>query len=312
MTPHLPSLLLTLLTFTPPALSHSHLSHILINGVLYHGFDPRLNQPPNHPSRVGWSSAAFDDGFVAPANYAHPDIICHKAGTSPPAHAPVRPGDRVLVQWNGWPVGHVGPVLSYLAPCSGLKGSDWGCTGVDKTELRWTMLDGSLPVMELVDGRRRMGGVQGQRWATDVMIAANNSWTVAVPAGLETGAYVLRQEVVALHYAAERGGAQNYPVCVNLWVESEGHGAGGKGGLEMDAFDARGFYREDDPGLLVNVTTLTSYSVPGPTVAVGATPVQYSEQSAGIARVEGMPVVVAGGTATVAFSGNPTPTKGPG
>ncbi|KAK4123134.1 lytic polysaccharide monooxygenase [Parathielavia appendiculata] len=300
------SSILALIALTPTALSHSHLAHILINGQLYHGFDPRPNQA-NHPSRVSWSSAAADDGFVSPANYSHPDIICHTAAASPPAHAPVRPGDRIHVQWNGWPLGHVGPVLTYLAPCSRLKGSETGCTGVDKTELRWTKLDDSRPVMEPAPGRGRDGGVQGQRWATDVMIAANNSWLVAVPTGLETGAYVLRQETIALHYAGEKGGAQNYPLCVNLWVEG-GEGGGG-GGLKLDSFDAREFYREDDPGVLVNVTTLRSYSVPGPTVAVGATPVPYSEQTAGISRADGTPVVVTKGTGTVAFNGSPTPTK---
>ncbi|KAG7291087.1 hypothetical protein NEMBOFW57_001097 [Staphylotrichum longicolle] len=263
MPPPVLTTLLTLLTLAPPALSHSHLAHILVNGNLYHGFDPRPNQS-NYPSRVAWSTGATDDGFVTPANYSHPDIICHTAGVSPPAHAPVRAGDRVHVQWNGWPVGHIGPVLSYLAPCGGLKGSDTGCTGVDKTELRWTKVDDGLPAMELKKGAGENGGIPGQMWATDVMIAANNSWQVEIPKGLKSGPYVLRHETIALHFAGKKGGAQNYPLCVNLWVE------GGDGGMKMDGFDARGFYKESDPGVLLNVSAgLKSYVVPGPTVAAG-------------------------------------------
>jgi hypothetical protein len=257
---------------------------------------------------VGWSSAATDDGFVSSANYSHPDIICHTAGASPPAHALVKPGDRIHVQWNGWPLGHIGPVLTYLAPCSGLAGSDTGCTGVDKTALRWTKLDDSLPVLELIPGAGKNGGVPGQKWATDVLIAANNSWQVAVPAGLKTGAYVLRQETIALHYAGKKGGAQNYPLCVNLWVDSEG-GEERSEGLVMDSFDARGFYKEDDPGVLVNVTAgLKSYVVPGPTVAAGATPVPYSEQKMSLSRAEGTPVVVTRSSETLPFTGGATPT----
>ena len=293
--------LLALLSLPAPALTHSHLAHILINGQLYHGFDPRPNQPPNPPSRVGWSNTASDDGFVSPANYSTPDIICHTAGASPPAHAPVRAGDRVHVQWNGWPVGHVGPVLSYLAACA----SDTGCTGADKTALRWTKVDGSLPVVEQVTGAGAWGGVPGERWATDVMIAANNSWQVAIPAGLKTGAYVLRHEAIALHYAGKEGGAQNYPLCVNLWVE----GAAASAGFKMDGYDARGFYKEDDPGVLVNVTAgLKSYAVPGPTVAVGATPVPYAQQSPSASKAEGTPVVVTRSTETAPWTGGATAT----
>ncbi|KAK4153597.1 glycoside hydrolase [Chaetomidium leptoderma] len=305
MPPPLLTSLLTLFALTPTALSHSHLAHILVNGELYHGFDPRPNQL-NSPSRVGWSTGATDDGFVSPANYSHPDIICHTAGASPPAHAPVRAGDRIHVQWNGWPMGHVGPVLSYLAPCAGLEGAERGCTGVDKTELRWTKVDDSDPVMQREvegPGGPGMEGIPGQLWATDVMIAANNSWQVAIPRGLKPGPYVLRHETIALHYASKKDGAQNYPLCVNLWVE------GGDGGLAMDGFDAMGFYKEADPGVLVNVTAgLASYVVPGPTVVAGATPVPYAEQSLSLSRAEGTPVVVTRSTETVPFDGGATPT----
>ncbi|KAL2125852.1 hypothetical protein VTI74DRAFT_2498 [Chaetomium olivicolor] len=292
------SSLITLLFLTSSISAHSHLAHILINGQLYHGFDPRPNQV-NYPSRVTWSNAATDDGFVTPANYSHPDIICHTAGTSPPAHAPVRAGDKIHVQWNGWPIGHIGPVLSYLAPCNGTS----GCTDVDKTALRWTKVDDSRPVMELAPDAKdpEQEGVPGQKWATDVLVAANNSWQVAVPEGLKTGAYVLRHEIIALHFAGRKGGAQNYPICVNLWVE------GVDGGMVLDGFDARGFYKEEDPGVLVNVTAgLTQYVVPGPTVAVGATPIPYTLQQPSALMAEGTPVVVTRGTATTPFVATPT------
>jgi hypothetical protein len=53
-------------------------------------------------------------GFVSPANYSRPDIICHVGGTAPPAYGPVRAGDRIHMQWNGWPIGHVGPNLKHM------------------------------------------------------------------------------------------------------------------------------------------------------------------------------------------------------
>ncbi|AEO68763.1 7f569d78-07e4-482b-ac81-f2a2fe554cc7 [Thermothielavioides terrestris] len=316
MPPALPQLLttvLTALTLGSTALAHSHLAYIIVNGKLYQGFDPRPHQA-NYPSRVGWSTGAVDDGFVTPANYSTPDIICHIAGTSPAGHAPVRPGDRIHVQWNGWPVGHIGPVLSYLARCE----SDTGCTGQNKTALRWTKIDDSSPTMQNVAGAGTQGeGTPGKRWATDVLIAANNSWQVAVPAGLPTGAYVLRNEIIALHYAARKNGAQNYPLCMNLWVDASGDNSSvaattaavTAGGLQMDAYDARGFYKENDPGVLVNVTAaLSSYVVPGPTVAAGATPVPYAQQSPSVSTAAGTPVVVTRTSETAPYTGAMTPT----
>ncbi|GAB1320012.1 cellulase [Madurella fahalii] len=307
MPPHISALafassLLTFLALPAPSLTHSHLSHIIINGELYHGFDPRPNQS-NHPARVGWSSGAADDGFVSPLNYSHPDIICHTGGTSPRAHAPVRAGERIHVQWNGWPVGHVGPVLTYLARCESADGS--GCTGADKTGLRWTKVDDSAPVLVASQGAGiGRAPAPALRWATDVLIAANNSWQVQLPPGLPTGPYVLRQEIIALHYAAIRAGAQNYPLCINLWVE----GQAGAGGFRLDGFDAREFYRVDDPGVLVNVSAaMTGYVVPGPTVAAGAAPVPHAEQQKMVPRAEGTPVVVLQGTTTSPFGATATP-----
>jgi hypothetical protein len=78
----------------------------------------------------------------------------------------------------------------------------------------------------------------------------------------------------------------------------------------MDAFDARQLYKEDDPGILVNVTAgfRSTYVVPGPTVAVGASPVPYAQQSASVSRRDGTPVVVTRSTETVPFSEVATPT----
>jgi hypothetical protein len=79
----------------------------------------------------------------------------------------------------------------------------------------------------------------------------------------------------------------------------------------MDAFDARGFYKEDDPGVLVNVTAgIKSYAVPGPTVAAWATPVPYAEQTMSLSRTEGTPVVVTRSSETLPFTGGATPTVG--
>jgi hypothetical protein len=63
--------------------------------------------------------------------------------------------------------------------------------------------------------------------------------------------------------------------------------------------------------MLVNVSAaLTDDVVPGPTVAVGATPVPYQEQTISLLKAEGTPVVVTRSTETVPFVAAPTPTAG--
>ncbi|KAK4638918.1 hypothetical protein QC761_703390 [Podospora bellae-mahoneyi] len=296
--PSLSTSLLLLGAAASQALAHSHLAHILVNGVLYNGFDPRPNIA-NFPNRVGWSSSNADDGYVGPAEYASAEIICHKSGAPPSAHAPVRAGETVHIQWNGWPIGHVGPVLAYIAPC--LNTAD-GCGSVSKTNLRWTKLDDSDPV--LAPGEPGTWGSPAGKWATDVMIARNNSWQVEIPRGLKPGPYVLRHEIIALHYAKDKGGAQNYPVCMNLWVEAPVPAVPVPEPFKLDSFDARGFYKETDEGILIDVSaSLTGYVVPGPTVAPQARPVGHEQQRQMMSRANGTPVVVVRSTVTQKWTG---------
>lgn len=294
-----PSHLLAALSAATTALAHSHLAHILINGALYHGFDPRPSKP-NSPSRVAWSTSNLDDGYVPSSRYTHPDIACHISGTPVPAHAPVRPGDVIHVQWNGWPRDHQAPLLSYLAPCVGT--SD-GCASVNKTALEWTKIDDSAPVV--VD---QSNGAPGT-WSSHVMIARNNSWGVRVPRGTQGGAYVLRHEAIALHFAKEKGAAQSYPLCMNLWVDADEGGT--TGGQRVAPLDLSGgvvateLYGEEEEGILIDVFKVLTktYKVPGPTLARGAEPVPHSEQVMSMSRTEGVPVRVVG-TRTVPWTGS--------
>ncbi|KAK1833606.1 endo-1,4-beta-glucanase [Podospora conica] len=288
-----------LLAAATTALAHSHLAHILINGALYHGFDPRPNKS-NSPDRVAWSTGNPDDGYVPSTSYTDPSIACHIAGNSTPAHAPVRPGDVIHVQWNGWPRDHQAPLLSYLAPCTNTPD---GCASASAASLRWTKIDDSSPVV--VDQRAGAPGT----WSSHVMIARNNSWGVRVPRGTPGGAYVLRHEAIALHFAKDKGKAQNYPLCVNLWVDADNGGT--TGGQRVAPLDLSGgvpgteLYTPEHPGILIDVFKVltTTYAVPGPTMARGAEPVPHAEQTISVSRTEGVPVRVVG-TRTVPWTGS--------
>jgi len=287
------------------AAAHSHIDYVTVNGLVYPGYIPKLGAN-NSVQTAGWAQTALDDGFVPPSNYTSPDIICHKDGSPPRAHIPVSPGDKIHMQWNGWPASHQGPILSYLAPCDSTNTKDAdGCASVDKTKLEFTKIDDSAPVF-LNDS----GGPPGF-WSTNTLIASNNSWLIGLPTTLSPGAYVLRHELIALHYANRTDGAQNYPQCVNLWVTAAGAKQRAaarplrKRGTVANGLNRREkghlateMYHADDPGIKIDIyKPMTTYQIPGPTLASDAKPVPVASQSNMLPRAAGTPVLVSGTTA---------------
>ncbi|KAH8645367.1 glycosyl hydrolase family 61-domain-containing protein [Xylariales sp. PMI_506] len=61
-----------------------------------------------------------------------------------------------------------------------------------------------------IDGIGLINGSNPGFWASDVLIANNNTWVVQIPEELASGNYVLRHEIIALHSAESLDGAQNY------------------------------------------------------------------------------------------------------
>lgn len=210
-----------------------------------------VNQYPyssSPPDSIGWAETATDLGFVAPDAYASGDIICHRGGTNAKLSASVAAGGTVVMEWNTWPESHHGPVIDYMANCNG------DCATVDKSTLEFF----KIAEKGLVDDTASPG-----TWASDQLIANNNSWSITVPSTIAPGNYVLRHEIIALHSAGSTDGAQNYPQCINL--EVTGSGTDAPAGTLGEAL-----YTETDPGILVNIyTTGLTYTIPGPALYSG-------------------------------------------
>ncbi|PYH58885.1 lytic polysaccharide monooxygenase auxiliary activity family 9 protein [Aspergillus niger CBS 101883] len=231
---------------------HGYVSGAVIDGEYYGGYIvssyPYESDPPE---TIAWSTTATDLGFVDGSEYSDPDIICHKSAKPGAISADVKAGGTVELQWTDWPSSHHGPVLTYLANCNG------DCSDVTKTDLEFFKIDESGLISDTE--------VPGT-WATDNLISNNNSWTVTIPSTLEAGNYVLRHEIIALHSAENKDGAQNYPQCLNLKVT-------GSGSSTYSGTKGEALYKDTDPGILVNIyETLSSYDIPGPAIsAVSAT-----------------------------------------
>jgi len=235
----------TVLLAALPALvsAHGHVEQVQADGVWYQGWNAAFQYESPVPETVGWKADNLDNGFVSPDAFSTAAIVCHKSGASNGAYVNIKAGSTATFYWNTWPDSHKGPVIDYIAPCNG------DCGTPASTSLLWTKLD-------------QQGWISGSNpgtWATDSLIAANNTWTITIPSNLAAGNYVVRHEIIALHAAGSTNGAQAYPQCINFAVTGSGTGTPSGGVV------ATKFYTASDPGILFNIyTAFTSYTIPGP------------------------------------------------
>ncbi|KAI0904735.1 glycosyl hydrolase family 61-domain-containing protein [Ustulina deusta] len=232
--------------------AHSFVSNINIDRLMYDGFHPPA--PESHPLAVGWSTTAFDQGYVNQTGFTTEEIICHRGSRNANAHALVSAGDRIHVQWNGWPISHKGPVMDYLAYC----GQNQTCEKVDKNNLSFF----KISELGLLDGSNTTAG-PGGLWATDLLIANNNSWIVEIPPQIKQGFYVLRTEIIALHNARNDIGSQNYPQCLNIRIA-------GNGTVLPSGTSGKKLYDPNEPSVHLDIYEgLSTYKIPGPAVMSG-------------------------------------------
>ncbi|KAF7585394.1 hypothetical protein BBP40_011031 [Aspergillus hancockii] len=231
------------------AASHGHIDRIDIHGKSYGGF--LVDKYPSQqsvPDLIAWSTADTQDAYVQTFDYNQSNIICHQDAKPGVLAGEVAAGGRVTLHWSRWFQDHRGPVISYLANCNG------SCASVNKTKLEFFKIEEA----GLLNNSKSPG-----RWASDELMAANNTWTVRIPANIAAGNYVLRHEIIALHNAMKDNGAQAYMQCINLKVV-------GNGTATPKGIPATQFYKPTYPGILVDIfNNLRTYVVPGPVLYNG-------------------------------------------
>lgn len=222
--------------------AHGTVTGVIADGKYYVGQSHWSTAPS-----AGWKANNGDNGFTR--SLTDNSIICHNDAVPGTQYIKIAAGNSMELQWSAWPDSHKGPMLDYLAPC----GND--CTTVDPTSLKFTKIDEA----GLINGASPPG-----QWASDQMIANNNTWVTKIPASITPGKYVLRHETIALHSAGQSGGAQAYPQCLNIEVTGSGTSSlsAGTPGTSL--------YKTTDPGILINIyQSLSSYIIPGPAVMAG-------------------------------------------
>ncbi|KAJ2115979.1 hypothetical protein GGH17_006088, partial [Coemansia sp. RSA 788] len=86
-----------------------------------------------------------------------------------------------------------------------------------------------------------------KKWCIDTLNANDGKLDIEIPGDIEDGDYLLRGEIIALHLAEKKGGAEFYNNCVQLTI------SGGSGTATPELVQIPGVYAEDDPGIYFNL-----------------------------------------------------------
>ncbi|KAF9739805.1 glycoside hydrolase family 61 protein [Paraphaeosphaeria minitans] len=193
---------------------------------------------------------------------ASTNLTCNNKGLAVPGafHASVTAGSTIRATWvtpdgYGWP--HtLGPMVAYMVSC----GED--CTTItDTSSLKW---------FKIAEEGLRAGYAVGEDdgWYQNDLWENRRTeyWNVTVPAGLKSGRYLIRHEIIML----ELNPVQFYPNCAHLEVRGEG------ASVPSDEFLVTfpGAYSLSDPGIAISGKvrsdkTTKNYIVPGPKVWKG-------------------------------------------
>ncbi|KAF9458540.1 glycosyl hydrolase family 61-domain-containing protein [Collybia nuda] len=142
-------------------------------------------------------------------------------------------------------------MLTYMASCGSTP-----CNKFDSQGAKWFKID-------------QVGRKSNGQWAQQDLMNGQTA-KVTLPSTLAPGNYLIRHEIIALHLANSRGGAEFYPSCSQLKVGGSQTGAPAQN--ELVALP--GAYSDDDPGIFDPdvFNPGSKYVFPGPAVAkfVGA------------------------------------------
>ncbi|TGJ83092.1 hypothetical protein E0Z10_g5650 [Xylaria hypoxylon] len=137
---------------------------------------------------------------------------------------------------------HLGPTIAYLKK-----------VGDAKTDVGYGA--GWFKIQE--------DGYNNGVWGTSKVINNAGIHAIKIPDCLADGQYLLRAEMIALHGAGSPKGAQLYMECAQINI------SGGSAKASPATYSIPGIYKQNDPGLLVNIYGMTSasvYTIPGPSV----------------------------------------------
>ncbi|KAI0816878.1 glycosyl hydrolase family 61-domain-containing protein [Trametes gibbosa] len=264
----------------PYVAAHGFISQVAIDGKAYAGNVPNDYKGPS-PIRL-----VSDISPVKGAS--NPDLNCGLNAQLAELVAPANPGSTVEFQWSGgagqkWPH-NTGPLMTYMASC--------GATTCDK-------FNGSSARWFKIDEAGKKAGDPSEWVQQDIM--NGDSYTLTLPQDLAPGDYLIRHEIIALHLAVDKGGAEFYPSCTQVRVGGTGSGKP----TDADTVTFPGGYSDDDPGIFdpTVIANLAAASA-GVTPPASATP-GFPPAGSGAPSATGRAGSGAGATAAAATTTTP-------
>ncbi|THH15706.1 hypothetical protein EUX98_g9423 [Antrodiella citrinella] len=237
------TLVVTLLAALTYVAAHGFVSQVKIDGKSYKGnvpSDPKIDSPIRMIKQQDPVKGA-----------TNPAVNCGPDATKAALVASANPGSNLEFYWNAADLSHwphnVGPIMTYMAECTGAT-----CDKFDSTNAKW------FKINEL--GKKGSSSTWYQQDLFD-----GKSVSVSLPDDLKAGNYLIRNEIIALHLADSKGGAEFYPSCTQLRV-------GGSGNALPSADELvslPGAYSDNDAGIFDKTTVYNNakYPFPGPAVA---------------------------------------------
>lgn len=194
------------------AAAHGYIKTFTLDGKAYEGYERWAET--RDPNRIGWSYTTEDEG--PELDLASPSFACRSNAKVAPGYGTISAGGDIDIHWtsadkvrnpDGFPVGHHGPIMLYIAPCNG------ECASVNQAQLKWT----KIAEAGLISGPPNAQGL----WAEDQMLKDQGHLKYKLPASIKAGNYVLRSEIIALHKAHEKI-PEFYMQCGNIKVTGAG------------------------------------------------------------------------------------------
>ncbi|KAF8595181.1 hypothetical protein BDV93DRAFT_528868 [Ceratobasidium sp. AG-I] len=222
----------------------SRLPAVKIGSKTYNGPLPFSNK--NAPSPIRKITTTFPITSATDA-----DMNCGKGAVKAAQVAIANSGDKVTLSWKSgqnknW--GHsLGPIMTYLAQVPAGQTAD--------------KFDTKNAKFFKIDQTGQTGGA-GTGWV-QASIKNGKTYTLTLPANLPAGDYIMRHELIALHFAQKKDGAQFYPGCVQLRV---GGGSAAPKAISAQTVSFPGGYTPNDKSLFVPDLFKNNfvYSFPGP------------------------------------------------
>ncbi|QRW02340.1 glycoside hydrolase family 61 protein [Ceratobasidium sp. AG-Ba] len=253
--------------------AHGYVAWIVADGKKYVGGVPGETHPDS-PIR----SISTINPYKDPKGPGQTCGLNAKAGK---LTATVTAGSTLDLSWaehkqQAWPH-ELGPLITYMAKVPAGKTA----ATVDPATLDFFKIQQT--------GQKTKGGL---KWFVEDQMKLNTKYSVKVPLNLADGDYMMRHEIIALHLADKKGGAEFYASCFQLKVTGgTGSGSPGptakfpgaysatdKGIFTPGVFDKGFNYQFPGPALFSGASNLTTPSAPKPAAPITPDPTDDDEE----------------------------------